>query len=235
LNVDSHDLVLVQGIRDTRGTLAKWNGHPFKVMGPWALGALAIAITLLFGVLIVAKLTTPDPTPFILAGVNANAGLDDVSEILFRNSLVLALHAFACVAGFIAGSSLPLEAEKYSGHWRWIHDHAGPLAIGFVACATWFSLITQAYVLGSICSTMANDLHMAPGVLLLALSLHAIPELTALFLPLAAWIIASRRDQWHELLAATFVTVAAAIPVLVMAAFVEVYISPQLILWLQAQ
>ena len=29
-----------------------------------------------------------------------------------RNSLVLALHAFACVAGFIAGSSLALSAAR---------------------------------------------------------------------------------------------------------------------------
>ena len=32
---------------------------------------------------------------------------------------------------------------------------------------------------------------------------HAIPELVALFLPLAAWIIASRRGEWEQLLAAT--------------------------------
>ena len=62
---------------------------------------------------------------------------------------------------------------------------------------------------------------------------HALPELIALFLPLAAWIIASRRDAWHELLAATFVTVAIAAPVLVVAAFVEVYVSPHLIRWLR--
>ena len=44
---------------------------------------------------------------------------------------------------------------------------------------------------------------------------HAIPELIALFLPLAAWIIASRRGEWDQLLAATVVTVAIAVPVLV--------------------
>jgi hypothetical protein len=184
-------------------------------------------------VLVIATSMRPDPTPFILAGINSNPGLDDVAHILFRNSLVLALHAFACIAGFIAYSSLPLEAEKYSGHWRWIHDHAGPVAIAFVAAATWFSLITQAYVLGDITATTANNLHMAPSALLLGLSLHAIPELTALFLPLAAWIIASRRGEWHELLAATFVTVAIAIPVLVIAAFTEVYVSPHIITALQ--
>ena len=47
---------------------------------------------------------------------------------------------------------------------------------------------------------------------------HAIPELTALFLPLAAWLIASRRGEWNQLLAATFITVALAIPALVLAA-----------------
>jgi uncharacterized membrane protein SpoIIM required for sporulation len=57
---------------------------------------------------------------------------------------------------------------------------------------------------------------------------HAVPELVALFLPLAAWIIASRRGEWDQLLAATLVTVALAIPVLVASAFVEVYISPHL-------
>ena len=47
----------------------------------------------------------------------------------------------------------------------------------------------------------------------LGLSLHAVPELCALFLPLAAWLLASRRRAWNELLAATFVTTAIAVPV----------------------
>ncbi len=58
---------------------------------------------------------------------------------------------------------------------------------------------------------------------------HAIPELTALFLPLAAWLIASRRGEWNRLLAATFVTVAMAIPTLVFAATVEVYLWPHIL------
>lgn len=42
-------------------------------------------------------------------------------------------------------------------------------------------------------------------------------------------MIASRRGDWHELLAATFVTVAVAVPVLLGAALVELYVSPDLI------
>ena len=58
---------------------------------------------------------------------------------------------------------------------------------------------------------------------------HALPELTALFLPLAAWLIASRRGEWNQLLAATFITVILAIPVLVMAAMIEVYVWPEIL------
>src|SRR4051794_2281141 len=227
------DFVLVQGVRDTRGTLLRWNARPAAVVGPWFAGAAAIAVGLLAAVWVVALLSTPDPTGIHLAGINGPPHLSDVRHILFRNSLVLALHAMACVAGFIAGSSLPLEAERYSGFWRTVHDKAGPLAIAFVVAATTFSLSTQAYVLGDSCATLAEQLGMAPGVLLLALAPHAIPELIALFLPLAAWIIASRRGNWHELLAATFVTVAFAVPMLVSAAFFEVYVSPHVILALR--
>ena len=65
-------------------------------------------------------------------------------------------------------------------------------------------------------------------MLLLGVLAHAVPELTALFLPLAAWIIASRRGEWEQMLAASFVTVAIAIPVLVVAALIEVYVSPHI-------
>jgi uncharacterized membrane protein SpoIIM required for sporulation len=78
-------------------------------------------------------------------------------------------------------------------------------------------------------STLAYQQHMPIALLLIGLSPHAVPELVALFLPLAAWIIASRQGRWHELLAATFVTVALAIPVLIAAAFIEVYVSPHII------
>lgn len=227
------ELVIVQGLRDTRGTLARWNARPWATLGPWLGLALAICGTLLAAVLVIAHFSTPDPTGYLLPGLNEPATLDSVRTILVRNSLVLALHAMACVAGFIAGSSLPLEAERYSGLWRWVHDKAGPLAIAFVIAATTFSLFTQAYALGQAASTLAAQGNMPTALLLVGILPHAIPELTGLFLPLAAWTIASRRGAWEELLAATFVTVAIAIPVVVTAAFIEVYVSSHVILALR--
>ena len=105
--------------------------------------------------------------------------------------------------------------------WRRVHDRAGPLAIGFVIAATLFSLATQAYALGRGASDLSAQLGLSPLVLLARAAPARAPELTALFLPLAAWTIASRRRAWEELLAATFVTVAVAVPVLVPAAAVE--------------
>ena len=227
-SVQTSDLALVRGIADTKATLDQWNERPGPVVGRWLLGSVAITATLLFAVWIVAMVSVPDPSAWFL-GLGNRPHLGQVAHVIGRNSLVLALHAMACVAGFIAGSSLPLEAQQRSGLWRWIHEKAGPLAIAFVVGATAFSLVTQALVLGAGTASLAAKLDIGPGLLLLGLLPHALPELVALFLPLAAWMIASRQKDWHELLAATVVTVLLAVPVLVASAFVEVYVSPGLL------
>ena len=228
----TENMAVVQGWADTRSALRRWNVRPGRALLPWALGSLLIAVVLLAATWVVAIASTPDASGGYFPGVTVPANLGDFGFVLYRNGLVLALHAFACVAGFIAGSALPQVAGGYSGVWRWIHDKAGPLAIGFVILATVFSLATQAYALGSTASTLAADMHISPALLLLGVSLHAVPELFALFLPLAAWTIASRRGAWNELLAATFVTVAIAIPIIVAAAAVETWVSPRVMLWL---
>jgi stage II sporulation SpoM-like protein len=232
MRLRANDLVLVQGVRDTRSTLEAWNRDPGPVLRSWLLGSLGVSVLLLLAVWAIAAVSTPDPTPVLLPGLNEKATFGAAAHVLLRNSLVLALHAFACVAGFIAGSSLPMSANRYTGVWRWIHEKAGPLAIAFVVAATTFSLVTQAYSLGGAASSLAAQLGISPGLLVVGLLPHALPELVALFLPLAAWIIASRREQWDQLLAATFVTVAIAAPVLVLASMVEVYVTPHILRWL---
>jgi hypothetical protein len=227
--VSVNELVLAQGLRDTRGALRRWGADPWPVVRSWLLGAFAVAILLLLGVLVVAYLTTPDETPLAIAGITNGATVADIAPILFRNSLVLALHATACVAGFIAGSSLALSAAHRSGFSRWVHEKARPVALGWVVAVTGFSLLTQALALGLTGGQLANQFGISPALLVLTVLPHALPELVALFLPLAAWMIASRRDEWHDLLAATFVTVAIAIPILLAAAVWEVWVWPHLL------
>ncbi|HEX7300436.1 MAG TPA: hypothetical protein VF257_15665 [Solirubrobacteraceae bacterium] len=223
------DLAFVQGMDDTRATLRRWNAAPLAAVRPWALGSGAISLGLLAAVWVIAHGVTPDVTGYRIPGLNGAVTGEAIGRVLFRNSLVLALHAMACVAGFIAGSSLPLQAKHHQGWWRTVHEKAGPAAIAFVAAATAFSLCTQAYVLGSAASTLATQLDIPRSVLMLTLLPHAVPELVALFLPLAAWMIASRRGAWEELLAATAATTALAVPVLVLSANLEVFVWPRLL------
>jgi uncharacterized membrane protein SpoIIM required for sporulation len=226
--MDASSYALYHGVRRTRTTLRAWQHRPLPVLGAWVAGSTLAAVGLLAAVLVISALSSGYVQPVELHPPFAVGELSDVAVVLSHNLLVLALHAMACVAGFIAGSSLPLQAESKSGISRWVHEHGGRLAIAFVVCATTFSLSAQAYLLGHTLAGVAHFLKVSPALLLLGVLPHALPELIALFLPLAAWIIASRRGEWDQLLAATVVTVAIALPILVIAAFVEVFVSPHL-------
>jgi hypothetical protein len=223
--VDVSSYAFAHGVRNTRSALHAWQRRPGPVIGRWAAGSALAALSLLAAVWLIALLDIRHQEvalhpPFVV-GDGA-----DVVDVLKRNMLVLALHAMACIAGFIAGSALPMQVHGRRGVSRWVHEHGGRLAISFVVAATAFSLSTQAYLLGRALGTVSGYLSVAPGLILVSLLPHGLPELIALFLPLAAWIIASRRGEWEQLLAATLVTVAIAIPVLLAAAVVEVYVSP---------
>jgi hypothetical protein len=225
----ANEHVFSHGMRDTRETLELWSDRPAGVLGGWAALSLAIALTLLGAVWVVSSLLTPDITPIHLPGLTEPSTPGDMLPILWRNSLVLALHATACIAGFIAGASMPIAAAQRTGFSRWVHVKAGEGAILFVCAVTLFSLSTQALYLGFQGSTIAYQLDISHAALILSVLPHALLELTALFLPLAAWLIASRRGEWNQLLAATLVTVLIAIPALVLAAAIEVYVWPHIL------
>jgi hypothetical protein len=226
----ANDYVLAQGLRDTRGTFETWQRGRWSVLGGWAALSLAIACTLLGATWAVANLVTPDISRITLAGVTHPVDLSDYLHILLRNGAVLAFHATACVAGFIAGASMPIAAQTGSGFSRWVHVKAGEFAIAFVIGVTFFSLSIQALTLGFQASTLGYHLQISNGQLILSVLPQALIELTALFLPLAAWILASRKGEWNQLLAATFVTVAIAVPMLLVAALIEVFLWPQILI-----
>jgi stage II sporulation SpoM-like protein len=227
--MQANDYAFVHGMRSTRSVLARWGENPWPVIGTWVAGAAAISAVLLGAVLWISSAVQPDIGFNYVPSEPDGPELGRVLGVIGRNSLVLALHAFACVAGFIAGATLPLSAARRKGLSRWIHEKARPIAFAWVIAVTCFSLLTQAFGLGIVGSTLAYSLDISPGVLLLTALPHAMLELTAVFLPLAAWTIASRRDDWDQLLAATMVTVAMAIPMLLIAAAWEVYAWPYLL------
>ena len=162
------------------------------------------------------------------AGAAARGTLADYGFVLYRNGLVLALHALACVAGFIAGSSLPRS-------WRRATRASGAGSTSSPARSRSPSWARRRCSRSPRRPTRsAAPPRPAPPTwgsprrcCWSSLLPHAIPELFALFLPLAAWTIASRRGEWDELLAATFVTVAIAVPMLLAAGAIEVWVTPR--------
>ena len=216
-------------MRRTRAALDRWRAAPWPTLRGWFAGSLIVAATLLVATWLVAVWVRVEPSDYDVTSLASSGTLGDVVFLLERNGLVLALHALACVAGFIARSSLPLQAERYSGTWRRVHDKIGTVALSFVCAATVLSLGTQALALGRATAAYATARDVSPAVFLVSRLVHALPELVALFLPLAAWLITSRRGAWQDLLAVTFVTVAIAVPMLVGVAMIEVYISPHLV------
>ncbi|MGH2955750.1 MAG: hypothetical protein ACRDL6_01990 [Solirubrobacterales bacterium] len=227
--MEANEYAFVHGMARTRESLDGWRRDPRRILGSWFLGAAGIAMLLLLAVWVVAFVIEPDLGFVYLPGPAHGLDLDEIAEIVARNSLVLALHAFACVAGFIAGSSLPLSTARKTGLSRWVHERARPIAFTWVVAVTCFSLLTQALALGVIASTIADSVGISPGVLLLTALPHALLELTAVFLPLAAWTIASRRSEWDQLLAATLVTVTIAIPMLIASSIWEVHVWPYIL------
>jgi stage II sporulation SpoM-like protein len=219
------DLALVQGWPHTRATLRRWNAAPWRVLAGWALGSLGVTLLLLAATWLVAMARIPDPTRHSYPGITRQATGHDFIFILRRNYTVLALHGMACVAGFVAGWAPPGQRTR-------VQQHAAPLAIIFVTAATIFSLITQADALGAMTADMAAQLSISPLRLVATLIPHALPELFAVFLPLAAWSIASRRGAWDELLAATIATTAIAAPLVLVAGAIETWITPRLLLGL---
>ncbi len=226
---DSADRALQAGWRATGATLRAWRECPLAVLRAWVRGSAAAAALLLGLVVAVGALAPARGRYEVTAPPFAVGGPGDIAYILRHNVLVLALHALACVAGFIAGSSLPQQATGLRGLRRAVHEHGARLAMAFVAAATAFSLLTQALTIGLIDARVSAALHTDPALLVVALLPHALPELCALFLPLAAWLQAARRGAWETLLAASLISTAVALPVLLATACWEVYVAPHIV------
>lgn len=213
-------------MRETRETLDRWGTQKTHVIGGWMVKSLCIALTMLLAVYIVSLLATGTDT-YALPNILGAPRASDVVIVFFRNMLVLALHGFVCLAGFMAMRALPEQTKYKSGVNRWVHEHAGPFAMIFVSCATIFSMTTQTWILGHQVADLSFSLGVPQSTLMLTVLPHAVLELTAVFLPLAAFLTASRHHEWDELLAATIVTVSVAIPMIIIAAVLEAYLWPQ--------
>lgn len=223
-------MAVVAGWADTRAALARWNRAPGRTLGEWVMVSAGVSFGLLLVTWALGQHVVVDPAMRLPQSFSRDPSLGAAGAIFARNSLVLAMHALICLAGYIATSSLPLAAQSYSGFTRRLHVIMRPVTLVFVTIAAAGSLAMQAWSLGHVAPLVAAAYDVRVGRLLVLIMPHAVPELTAIFLPLGAWIMLAHRKRWSELLAASMVTVVVSVPVLAMSALVEEYVTPLLVL-----
>ena len=221
-------LAFEKGRQETRATLRFWREDHFKVLIPWALGSLGIALLMFLGAWLVSLLPHPSTEDFVPMFTRDDNTRADFTWILTRNMLVLSMHLLICVAAYLSRRTIPMQAKHTEGINRWVHEHAGPLAMAIVAGLTTYSLCLQAWNLGIDLNSAAHTMNRSTGALLLQSAFHGIPELTAIFLPLSACLMLGRRKLWNQLMAAAILCAVITIPILCATAAMEVWVTPHI-------
>ncbi|MEV4419663.1 stage II sporulation protein M [Patulibacter sp. NPDC049589] len=211
-------------ITDTRYALRAWFRRPSELL-PWVGLSFVVASILLLGTYIVSITAIPSGDTGSLIAADPSARWSDVAFILGRNLTVLLLHLMVCFATYLVRRSLPIQADNLSGAQRWIHRHAATPALFLVIALTLYSIVQQALGLGHALADISARGDMSQAAILVRLLPHALPELIAVFLPLAAAVWLESRDRNRDLLAAVAACTLIAVPVVIASAFVEVVIA----------
>jgi hypothetical protein len=189
-------------------------------MGRWMLLSLCFSLVTLLAVFAVALISSgyirepPEAPPFVAGD------LRDVLTIVQHNALVLALNALACVALYRAND---MRSDSAASSMERV---IASVIVGVVPVVIVGALGKQVYDLGRVLAGAAGYLYTPTKPLFLAILPHAVLELTGMLLPLAAGLTLIRQQRWASLLTAAGITALVAIPLVIGAAFVEVYVSP---------
>lgn len=211
-------------IADTKAALASWLRRPSQLL-PWVGLSAIVSAILLLATYIVAITTTADPTGGGLIAADPSSRWVDFGFVLGRNFTVLLLHLLVCFATYLVRRSIPIQEGELSGVQAWIHRHAQRPALIMVIALTVFSIFQQAVNLGHGLSSVTAMLPLGEGQILLRLLPHAVPELIAVFLPLAAVVWLEAKDRNRDLLAAVAACTVVAIPVIIVSAWLEVAVA----------
>lgn len=217
----------IVGMRESRAAWRGWCQDHFRVLIPWFIASVLIALLMLFGIWLVATLSGSEQSSSLYF-IGAANPWSIVADIFINNFLVLLLHLLVCVAAYLARRSLPLQAEHMSGINSFVHRNLGPIAMVVVTAMVLYSLSFQTWEIGHGLREVANGMGMSPLAVLLRVAPHAFVELTAVFLPLAACLLLGRQGRWNDLLAATLLCTVVAVPMIALAALWEGFVAANL-------
>jgi len=223
--VNHEKLAFQVGSKETVAALKDWKKDRFKILLPWTVSSLCIALLMFSGAWAVATFSHQEAVDFTPIFSRPDGSFHDMIWILIRNLMVLLMHLLVCIAAYLARRTVPMQAKYTKGVNRWAHEHAGSFAMPLVAGLTVYSLCWQTWQLGLDLNSSSETLEMSPLALLARAALHGIPELTAIFLPLAACLILGHQKKWNQLAAAAIITAVVAVPVIVIAAAIETWVT----------
>jgi uncharacterized membrane protein SpoIIM required for sporulation len=189
----------------------------------WLPVSFMAATVLLGSVLAIAVSTGESPQLPQNGPPFATGSIVDAARIFGENLLVLMLYAMGNLAASIIRRWRVRDTQPATATKAWVSRLAMATVIGLLL----FAACRQAYVLGHGLAGFADYFYVSRWRLWLGVLPHALPELTGVFLPVAAWLYASRHSRQQELLAFTAVAVLAALLLLAAAALIEVYVSPK--------
>ena len=213
-----------------RATLRALAARPWPVLGRWVAGSALAAGGLLAAVWLVASLDSGyEQIIDAAAAVRGRRRRRRAHRACAATCSCWRCTRWRASPGFIAGSSLPLQAEHQRGVSRWLHEHGGRIAIAFVVLRD---------DLLAVAPGLRDRPHASPasrtscasrrGCCCSACSRTRSPSSSRCSCRSRRGSSPAAAGEWDQLLAATFVTVAIAVPVLVVAALIEVYVSPHL-------
>jgi hypothetical protein len=198
----------------------------------WLLLSSAIATIMLVGVVLLAHLVPANPQGEANSRLlDPHGSWSEVGVILRANLTVLALHFFACYAGALVGRPHQPLPDKWSRYARWHYEMPqwlGNSALFYATAATFTSIALQTTELAFVLHNLANYLHTSPGAVMIRVLPHAVLELVGIFLPLALFLIQARRKQLFPLNRWVYQSAAIAVPLIVIAALIETFVSPHL-------
>jgi hypothetical protein len=199
----------------------------------WILLALGIGVTMLIGVTITASSLIGNPNQASSILLDEHPFFESVGVVFARNLLVLSIHLAACYVGAIIGrphKPLTGRMARFSFMHRELPAWAAKIALAYALVATIASVALQTTGLGFTLADISAAIDLKPWQLTLLVTPHALLELTGVFLPLALFLIQAKRGVLTPLSMYTRQAAYIALPMILLAAFIEVYITPHLIL-----
>ena len=209
----------------------------------WAVVSLAVSLVMLAGTIAAGYVLPADPdaaaTTRLLSSVlgHTSSPLVVMGVVFTSNFLVLCLHYCCCLVGAIVSRPFRPLPEPWNRNplarllHRPIPGWLAEFSLSYAAAVTLGSIVLQSTQIGFVLADISAYTGRPPWEWILLMLPHALLELPAIFLPLGLFLLQARRRDLRPLQRRSHQALLLGVPVLVVAAVIEVELTPHLVRW----